>query len=281
MPTGGKVWYDYSSDRSLPTGNSPVWETAGDYHTSVWQVDRAVVRRRTFPDGNTLEGTWNYGYSSSSAVVTASAPDGTLLLNKTHLFLPYGRYTDSPYGGSAHTGTYYSLWSTGIEWRTETRDGNGVVLAATEQDWTQRTPVAWPTYQQEQPANDNRVDQARRYLEDGSFARTDSFYDNVNYPRANNVAEVWEYDFDHSLKRRATTSYVTGSYQNDDSIHLVSLPLTQTVLDQNGNQIAQTTNEYDNYSGDGNHAPLLDYGTVLGHDANYNATRTTRCNIKF
>lgn len=278
MPTGGKVWYDYAS-RSLPSGNSPIWETTGDYHTSVQQVDRAVIRRRTFPDGNTLEGTWNYGYSDASAVVTASAPDGTLLLNQAHFFLPSGRYTDSPYGGSAHTGTYYSLWSTGTEWRNETRDANGVVLAAVEQDWTQRAPVSWPVYAQEQPANDNRVNQARRFLDDGSFARQDTFYDNVNYPRANNVAEVWEYDYAQSLKRRTTTTYVTGAYQNDDSIHLLSLPLAQSVLDQNGNQAAQTSYEYDVYSGDGNHAPLTDYGAVVGHDPNYNGGRTTRGNL--
>ncbi|HEY3103129.1 MAG TPA: RHS repeat-associated core domain-containing protein [Pyrinomonadaceae bacterium] len=277
MPTGGKVWYDYGSELSFPSGNSPMWETGGDYHTSVPEVDRGVIQRRTFPDGSTLEGTWNYSYIGSSTLITASAAGGALLLNEAHYYLPAGRYTESIVGG--HNGTHYNLWSTGVEWRTEIRNATDTVLTANEQDWTQRTPVSWSTYTQEQPANDNRVNQTRRYLENGNFAKTESSYDDLNYPRANNVSEVREYDFDGSLKRRSTTIYVTGSYQNDDSIHLLGLSLVQTVFDANGNQVAQATNEYDNYSGDGNHAPLQDYGAVIGHDINYGSALTARGNL--
>jgi len=54
-----------------------------------------------------------------------------------------------------------------------------------------------------------------------------------NYPQANNVAEVKEYDFDGSLQRRSTISYVTGSYQTNTSIHLLGLPLQQSVYASN------------------------------------------------
>jgi RHS repeat-associated protein len=72
---------------------------------------------------------------------------------------------------------------------------------------------------------------------------------------------------------------VTGSYQTDDSVHLVSLPLMQTVYDGNWNEAAQTLNEYDNYSNDGYHAPLQDYGSVIGHDGSYGASKVTRGNL--
>ncbi len=280
MPSGGKVWYDYAHRGSLPSGNSPVWETTGSFHTTVREVDRAVVQRRTFPDGSTLEGTWNYSYGSSAATVTGSAPDGTVLLDQRHLFLPALRYTDSP---SGHDGTHYSLWSTGVEWKTETRNAAGALLAATEQDWTQRAPVSWAFYGNEQPANDNRVNEARRILDDGSTAKVRTVYQpNVRY---NNPVEVQEFDFDQTLKRRTTTTYadsnnlINGLDYTADSIHLLQLPLVTTVYDGTGNQKAQTVNEYDNYANDINHAPLQGYGTVTQHDINFGASYMTRGNV--
>src|SRR5262249_42771380 len=73
-------------------------------------------------------------------------------------------------------------------------------------------------------------------------------------------------------------NYVTGSYQTDDSIHLLSLPLISTIYDGNNNQMAKTTNEYDVYGSDGNHPSLQDYGIVTGHDPNYGLGKTTRGN---
>src|SRR5207253_2131563 len=104
-------------------------------------------------------------------------------------------------------------------------------------------------------------------------ARTHTYYQaNVNY---NNPTEVQAFDFDGSLKRRSVTSYVdTSTWLNgfdytSDAIHLLRLPVTQTVYDSNGVQVAQTVTEFDNYASDGNHAPLQDYGTVTQHDSNY------------
>jgi RHS repeat-associated protein len=281
LPSGGKVWYDYGPANGLPAGNSAVFETAATYHTTVEEVDRAVVQRRTYPDGSTLEGTWDYVYAAPTTTVTCTAADGTLLSNQVHSFLTAQRYTDAPQSSAGlHDGTYYTLWSTGVEWRSETRNAANAVIAASEQDYSQRAAVSWPTYTQEQPANDNRVNHTRHYLDDGSYSKTDTFYDDVNYPRANNVSEVREYDFDQTLKRRSTTTYVTGSYQSDDSIHLISLPYIQTIYDPN-NQVSQTTNEYDNYADDGSHLPLSyhNYGTVTGHDSNFGGGLSARGNL--
>lgn len=283
MPTGGKVWYDYGSVGNVPAGNSPVWETAGDLHTQIL-IDRGLTKRRTFPDGSTLDCTWNYSYTATSAQVTASSASGTLLLDQRHYFLASGRYYYYPPSSSgAPDGTQNTLWSTGVEYRSESRDALGNVIAANEEDWAQRTPVVWSSYPQEQPANDNRISEERKILDNGSVAKVQTTYQaNVKY---NNPAEVKEFDYDLSLKRRTVTTYadstnlINGLDYTADSIHLLNLPLVQTVYDANATQIAQSTNEYDVYSNDGNHAPLQDYASVAQHDSAFGASYSTRGNL--
>ncbi|HJT28116.1 MAG TPA: hypothetical protein VJ784_11955, partial [Pyrinomonadaceae bacterium] len=276
LPTGGRVWYDYD-EGTLPAGNSDAWEIGGGFHTEVGEVDRTLIQRRIF-DGSTPLATWNYFYTASEAFVTGLSPAGEVLLNQRHFFKPSGRYTDHIGGQGFHDGTYYTLWTTGLEWRTETRNADGTaVLSAVEKDWSQRAPVSWSSYQQQQPANDNRVNQQRGYLETGLMSKVETFYDQYNNP-----TEVKEYDFDQTLKRRTVTSYVSTNigfnYQTDDSIHLLSLPETQTVYDGNGNQRAQTATEYDVYVNDTNHADLISYSSVSQHDSGYNASKKTRGN---
>jgi hypothetical protein len=250
LPTGGKMQYDYDAQSALPTGVS----LPAEVHTwgipiNISGVDRALIARRTYPDGSTLDGSWAYTYTASTAEARAFSATGTLLRNEKHYFMPSGRYLQ-PYNDSTN-GSGYSLWSTGLESRSEVRNQSDVVIAATENDWSQRTSVGWWTgYTQEQPANDNRVSQQRRYLDTGAMAKTETDYDQYNNP-----TEVREYDYDQTLKRRTTTSYLTTNngfnYATDDSIHLLSLPVTTTVFNSAGTQIAQTSNEYDVYSDDG------------------------------
>jgi len=138
-------------------------------------------------------------------------------------------------------------------------------------------PLAWSAYPQEQLANDNRVNQTRRYLETGMMAKVETFYDQYNNP-----TEVKEYDYDQTLKRRTVTSYVSTNngfnYQTDDSIHLTSLPATETIYDSSGNQVARNVTEYDVYTNDGNRDLLTSYTSVSQHDSNYGSTKTTRGN---
>jgi len=282
MPTGGKVWYDYDGFVTLPAGNSPVWETTGDLHTQVF-IDRALRKRRNFPDGSTLDCTWDYFYQGTSTQVTATSASGSLMVDQRHYFLPADRYYFPPGGSGTPDGTQNTLWSTGIEYRTETRDAAGAIIAASEQDWTQRAPLAWSGYPQEQLANDNRVTEERKILDDGSTSKVDTFYQaNVKY---NNPTEVKEFDFDQSLKRRTTTTYadstnlINGLDYTSDSLHLLSLPLVQTVYDGSNNQMAQNVYEYDIYSNDNNHASLQDYASVTQHDTAYGSSYLTRGNL--
>jgi YD repeat-containing protein len=285
LPTGGKIQYDYGYDAELPSGNSPVWQTNGEGITSdVKQVDRVITERRTYPDGVNLEGKWNYSYGPQlvngvnhpCTQVQARNSSNTLLLDQRHFFLAAQQYTEAPSSGN-HDGTFYALWSTGVEWRLETRDASGNVLNASEQDWTQRAAVSWATYTQEQPANDNRVNQKRQYLETGMMAKVETFYDQYNNP-----TEIKEYDFDQTLKRRTVTTYVSTAngfnYQTNDAIHLLSLEETETTYDGSNNQKARTVTEYDSYVNDGNRAALTGYVSVSQHDSTYGTTKITRGN---
>ncbi|MBC8028532.1 MAG: RHS repeat-associated core domain-containing protein [Pyrinomonadaceae bacterium] len=277
LPTGGKIWYEFQHSFSLPAGNSPSYETSGDYHTSVW-IDRALSQRKIFSDGTTLDCTWNYQYTGAATNVGASSPTGELVLSEVHHFMPAGRYTEAPGAGGAHDGTYYNLWSTGIEWRTETKDASGAIIFASEQDWTQRAPVSWSTYPQEQPVKDNRVNSQRRILDDGKIASTTTIYDQFNNP-----IETSEFDFDTTLKRRTVTSYsatnlVNGVDYGSDSIRLLRLPLEQSIYDVGGIEHARTIYEYDIYAGDP-HDILKSYTSITGHDTNYGPGKTTRGNV--
>jgi RHS repeat-associated protein len=290
LPTGGKIQYDYAYRTGLPSGNSPIWETqtsgnGAGIATDVKQVDRAVVAKRTYADGTNLEGTFAFSPATQtiSSVtyacmdVTAYTSASVLLSSQRHFFKEAGRYTEPYNSQSQHDGTHYTLWSTGVEWRTEMRDGAGNVLAANEKDTTQRAAVSWSTYPQEQPANDNRVNESRRYLETGMMAKVETSYDQYNNP-----IEVKEYDYNQALKRRTVTTYLNSNngsnYQTDDSIHLLRLPETQIVYDGSNNQVAKKITEYDVYTVDGDRALMTSYGSVSNHDSNYGTGKTTRGN---
>jgi RHS repeat-associated protein len=277
LPTGGKVQYDYEPKTSLPTGVSlPAEVQTHSIPVTIYGIDRALVARRTYADGATLEGSWTYTYTATTAEARAFSATGTLLRNEKHYFLPAGRYLQDWNDGT--NGTAYSLWSTGLESRSEVRNASNAVISATESDWTQRAAVSWWTgYTQQQPANDNRLNQTRRYLETGAMAKVETFYDQFNNP-----TEVKEYDYDQTLKRRTVTTYVSSAngfnYQTDDSIHLLGLVETETIYDGSNNQKAKSVNEYDQYVNDGNRAALTSYVSVSQHDSAYGTNKITRGN---
>lgn len=283
MPTGGKVQYDYQAALELPVGNTLFAEAAAPRGGNVSAVDRAVTVRRTYPDGISEEGRWNYAYNVNYTEVKCQSA-GTNLLVERHYFMPAQRFV-MPVSGGGVDGTGYSLWSTGLEKRSEMLSGvgmNATVLTASEQDWVQRKPIAWTgTSTVEQIANDNRIIETRKIV-DQSTARIVTGYDNFNNP-----TRVEEYDFDNTLKRYSTTSYKTGFPYNTNttsSRNMVRLPETQSVFDGPTNMLkASTTYEYDIYTADGNNLPLERYGTdfpfIPGHNTDYDENSTIRGNV--
>jgi YD repeat-containing protein len=142
LPTGGKMQYDYESKTALPSGVSlPAEVQTWTIPINISTVDRALVARRTYADGSNVEGSWTYTYTATTAEARAFSATGTLLQNEKHYFMPAGRYL-SPYNDSTN-GSGYSLWSTGLESRSEVRNAANAVISATESDWTQRAAVNW------------------------------------------------------------------------------------------------------------------------------------------
>ncbi|HYV06506.1 MAG TPA: hypothetical protein VFB82_18060, partial [Blastocatellia bacterium] len=293
LPTGGKVQYDYqsllldsTSGSGLPVGNTLGAESIAAGGGNVRAVDRAVTTRRTYPDGSTLEATWTYSYKQSLDLTSGNTEvkciaSGQTLLDEYHYFMPAGRFVTSASGGGVD-GTGYSLWSTGVEGRSERRGPNGVtVLSASTQEWSQRAAVSWTgSYPSQQIANDNRIDEETKILDDGSTARVHTAYDQFNNP-----TRVDEYHFDDSLKRYTTTSYVTGSpYWGSgvNSRNMVRLPFQQSVFDgPTATELARTTYEYDNYISDTNNQPLASYSdffSIPGHTSSYDTSFIVRGN---
>jgi RHS repeat-associated protein len=288
--TGAKIQYDYDF-ATLPAGNTVEQETRAQMNT-VSLVDRAVIARRNYqPNTASPEASWSYSYGSltpSNSSTAAPATEVTCasssgqLLHERHFFLPAGRYLFGLGNGLPGVdGTLYTLWSTGLEFRSESFDLNGTtVLAASETDWSQRAGVVWSGgYGQEQPGNDNRTTESRKFLDDGSMARVHTSYDDAGpYPRANNPRAVDEYDSDGAIKRHSETTY-SGSYVSD-STHLLRLQLQTSTYDTaNGTLFAQTTFEYDNYASDGNHAALQSYSPdAYNHNSGYGFSYTARGN---
>jgi RHS repeat-associated protein len=305
MPTAGKVWYDYASTinvgMALPSGNSLTIEVqvppGSVGNGNVRAVDRAVTARRTYPDGNTSpppEGSWSYSYQSTKTQVLCSA-GATTLLNEWHYFMQAQRFLTGTLS-KGPDGTGYSLWSTGVESRSELLNASGSsVIAASEHDWSQRKTIQqdgkWTSgFSVQEIANDNRVVEERKILDDpSSYSRVDTFYDQSlgDNHHINNPVQVDEYDLDlTTLKRETKTAYnTTGNFAGPgvNNLNILTLVADQWVYDGSDlvNAKAHTSYEYDNYTNDNNNQPLAtytDFSSIPGHDPTFDPFKMTRAN---
>jgi RHS repeat-associated protein len=87
---------------------------------------------------------------------------------------------------------------------------------------------------------------------------------------------VGEYDYTGSLLRTTNYAYLHQSNQTYANLNIVDRVTQKTILDGGGNQLAQTTYEYDNYKHTGQ--PMVASGAVQ-HDTNFSTTYTTRGNV--
>ncbi|MCI0348980.1 MAG: hypothetical protein L0Z53_06100, partial [Acidobacteriales bacterium] len=114
----------------------------------------------------------------------------------------------------------------------------------------------------------------------------------------NNQTNVYEYDFGvgtaGGLARRTQTIYLTTNNGYDyacdpastcntgavigNVIHLRGLVAQRSLYDAGGTERARTTNEYDNYITDANHAALVNRLSISGLDAAFTTSYSTRGN---
>src|SRR6266545_2511688 len=251
-------------------------------------------------------------YPTVTVEAREGSPTGTLLLSEKHFFLNGGVYRTCSvlHGSIVANGTEYETFGLGREFRVERQTGAGTEVVI--RTWQQRAPVVWAPdpgssvnsyaveHGQQQPPNDPRVTREDAILDNGKLKRVEYEYDDFN-----NVTLVREYDYGTNpnpgpLIRETARSYATslnGScYSNlnpsdpgcgdgitadiNSIIHQRRLMLQESIWDKTTNQEqARTTYEYDVYADDGNHATLVDYASVTGHDTAWGAARAARGNV--
>ncbi|MDT7540601.1 MAG: hypothetical protein QOE33_505 [Acidobacteriota bacterium] len=312
-PGGGVSQIDYEGYRTTVCGeNGPA-----DFYQ---QINRKVTQRRLLTDSANVDGTWLYafplpGNNVASTVEThQGGSTGPLMMREHHYFLA----TDAEYttclSGNTPNGTGYEKWQNAKEYRVERETGTGTQV--TVRNWAQRAAVVWANdvglsyndyvthHSQEQPANDPRVMSEETALEDGRKKLTEYTYDD-----SGNVTSEKEYDFGDTsgstgaLLRQTFRNYVgslhgycytnlngtdgscgTGLATDLNSvIYQRSLLLNQTIKDGAGNQEAYSEIEYDNYSQDGNNAPLAINSGMSGYDGSrfsfFSASTQPRGNV--
>jgi RHS repeat-associated protein len=288
VPTGGAIEYDYAPGLTdSTTGGVLTW--TGDK-----QVYRRVVERRVYPNGGTgaayasrttysrpESSTLNNGY----VVTDQYDPGGTLFGRSYHYF--YG----SAKASFGQQPTQYPGWKDGREYQTTVYALDGTTpLRQVNNSFAQRAPVGWWTGSADmEPPNDPRVVETVTTLMDtNQVAKQTSLnpYDNNDkgFDQFNNKTDTWEYDYGvgapGTLIRHSHTDFLSTADYTDaiTGPSLLSLPSRLSVYDANGNELARTTFEYDNYNGDSNHGWLTNRTDISGFDPSFSTSYTRRGN---
>jgi RHS repeat-associated protein len=288
LPTGGAIEYDYTPDSGVFGFQNP---EAGQFfgNPQEYAVDRRLIERRVYPDGQTLEGKTTYTLTPGNffdpgdkVVVDHRDASNTLLAREKHYY----------YGSSATSLTQgpvdYPAWRDGKEYQTDWFGADGTtVLRRVTNTWEQRAPVSWWTGDSTlAPPNDPRLIETLTTLTETNLVAKQTF----SYDQYNNQTDVYEYDFGARLPgtliRHTHTDYVTLNngvdYAANTNIHIRSLPRQMQVFDAGEVLRAQITYEYDNYNQsdpDVFHAALSDCLGISGHDGAFSAGYLPRGNV--
>lgn len=274
LPTGAAYEYDWEPSPFMSYDDAPQ------------EILRRVKERRVF-NGGTLERKTTYGYTlpparSGDTTVVVDDFDGHALPRRIgqerHFF--YGTPIPKPYRPIIDL-YIDSAWTQGKEYQTEFVGSDGAtVLKRITQTWRQRAPVSWWTCTgctpNTAPIKDPRLVETITTLTDTNQVSKRTSVDpgdpsgqTVGFDQYNNPTDVWEYDFGvnapGSLLRRSHTDYVVAAnYVNGDTdpalgAHLRSLPSQQWISSNvsGTTKLSLTLFEYDNYSDDTRHKPLV------------------------
>jgi RHS repeat-associated protein len=132
------------------------------------------------------------------------------------------------------------------------------------------------------PPHHPRVQQKSEVLSGGNQTHTatslDKFFYNDTVDTFNNVIEKDEYPYNNSTTpwRKTFTAYNAGSSYTQNSVHLISLPVSEKVTDSGGTVKALTCYNYDEYSQTPLQGPT---GMRLHDDSFYGTSNGTRGNV--
>lgn len=276
LPTGGAIEYDYASVSPNTFGS----------------MERRLTERRVYADGTNLESRTTYSYSSS---VPTDAHSGLVLPEqKTTTIQIFDRngvaksHTKSYFHGCFADGADCILPAPnsgpapesakklldGMPFRSEVYSANGsALLKRTDTVYEPRTRTVWPQGGNS-PYRDYRVASVTSTLVDsGQVSKVVYGYD----PAADFNSLTDTYDFDYgagqpgAFIRRTHTDFDKSAQYRQPSVNLLNLPKESWVSsDMAGNlKVSRTIYEYDVYSTDQNHAPLVDRNGITGRASGF------------
>ena len=263
LPTGGAILYDYAWTPGVNPSGTGQLDALGVYpsYTAYYRLHQ----RRTYQNATDSLPQQQVVYTTqtlnSNELVTVTHEDsnGNSLKIEQHTFnsapeLEVGSNYTHPFG--------FPTWSDGLEILSqEFSPGNtatplrSVATMWGEQPFTQAIQTAMNRF----PSGTGtitfnpRTSQISTTL-DGITSGQVFCYDNTQ--TFNNQTDVWEYGFGFSSPggcpaantgyvRHKKTTYFTDPNYLADAVHLVSLPVTQQVMDGGDNVIAETDYPYD------------------------------------
>ncbi len=265
LPTGGAIEYDWAG--AAANGHS-VHQVLSGYTP---QIYRRVIKRRTYPDGSTLEGLTEFALNGST--VEHKKANGNRISLEKHYF--FGNPLDAAFY-SPFDVLSWPNWQLGREFKVEFFAANGTThLRTLATTWQQGVIVGAFTHN-----NPRIADETTTLVDTNQVSKKVYSYDDaVPY---NNVSDVYEYDYGAGvpgpLLRHTHTDYLrthptsgvaydtvnfsAGAPDINATFHLRNLPTQEWVsLDLNGAIKRElTVFEYDNYSASVNfHAALQTY----------------------
>ena len=254
LPAGGYISYAYESYS---------WVSA--QHRLTQRMARRRVTSRTLSDGQTAN-TWTYTCNGSSLGCTVRDPLGN---DEVHVF-------DATAGAETQVKSYQGTAT------------SGTLLRTVNKDYSYENSSTQPDAINHGAINVRQI-RATTILENGSQRKTETDYELFQQQFASptytftvtrlNPTEVREYDYGPTapgaLLMRTDYTYLHTNNQNYTSRNIVRNVLTKTAYNGNGTQVAQTVNEYDNYSHPG--LPMLASNAVQ-HDSSYNTSFIYRGN---
>ncbi|MGH9685401.1 MAG: RHS repeat domain-containing protein [Candidatus Acidiferrales bacterium] len=259
VPTGGSITYTYTSIM--------VAQPDGGHYPNYMGI-AAVLSRTVKADGTSNEWTYGgYGDGSTSEDVTVTDP---LDNQQVHSFSKVGVGTSTSASLVETSATYYQGSS-----------GSGKLLRTVTKAWTG------------EPDPNNtlvnlRITSETTKLDNGQENQIQTDYETFQYndpasglcpctATRSNATEKREYDYGSgapgSLLRRTDYTYLHTNNQTYLNLNIVDRVTGITTYNGSGTQVAQTTNEYDNYT------QTIQTTNAVSHSSSFNYAYKTRGNL--
>lgn len=227
LPTGASISYS----NSLASTQQP----DGGHHPTI--VQRPVVTSRTVSVGGS-NFQWLYGPCSGVSATCVTDPEGN---QQAHTFNKVTIGNDCSAGPVETSVAYY-----------QGSAGSGTLLKTTSRTWTGDDETAINNFPCGSLVVNLRVTSEITTLDSGQSSQVQTDYETFPWGSFTmsrlNPTEKREYDFGGALVRKTDYAYLHTNNQAYQNLNIVDRVASVTVYNGSGAQMAQTTNEYDNYT---------------------------------